>query len=153
MWRGEGKGGSDDAASDLCPYCLHRLLLLDVYRTEYSDGCGCAGVLVGGGGGHQCRPWSDAALCGIWSVSILFAQACLSKYFRNYDIYPLSFEWRQYLDILNGESCETETIAHVMLVYLSGLFKYLVISEIFFFIPPWKRMLLILIRSALVRRF
>ena len=28
--------------------------------------------------GKQCRPWSDAAFCGVWSWSTLFAQACLS---------------------------------------------------------------------------
>ena len=31
-------------------------------------------------GGKQCRPWSDAALCGVWSGSALFTQACLSEY-------------------------------------------------------------------------
>ena len=29
--------------------------------------------------GKKCRPWSDAAFCGVWSGSTLFAQACLSK--------------------------------------------------------------------------
>ena len=28
----------------------------------------------------QRGPWSDAAFCGVWSGSTLFAQACLSKY-------------------------------------------------------------------------
>ena len=27
----------------------------------------------------QCRPWSDAALCGVWSGSTLFAQTCLCE--------------------------------------------------------------------------
>ena len=27
----------------------------------------------------QCRPWSDAAISGVWSGSTVFAQACLSK--------------------------------------------------------------------------
>ena len=31
-------------------------------------------------GGKQCRPWSDAAFCSIWSGSTLFAQASLSQY-------------------------------------------------------------------------
>ena len=31
-------------------------------------------------GGKQCRPWCDAAFCGVLSGSILFAQACLSEY-------------------------------------------------------------------------
>ena len=30
--------------------------------------------------GKQCRLWSDATLCSVWSGSILFAQACLSQY-------------------------------------------------------------------------
>ena len=30
--------------------------------------------------GNQCRPWSDAAFCGVWSGSTLFAKACLSQY-------------------------------------------------------------------------
>ena len=30
--------------------------------------------------GKQCRPWSDAAYCCIWSGSALFANACLSQY-------------------------------------------------------------------------
>ena len=30
--------------------------------------------------GKQCKPWSDAAFCHIWSESTLFAQACLSQY-------------------------------------------------------------------------
>ena len=30
--------------------------------------------------GKQCRPWSDAAFCSIWSGSTLFAKACLSQY-------------------------------------------------------------------------
>ena len=28
----------------------------------------------------QCRPWSDATFCDIWSGSTLFARVCLSKY-------------------------------------------------------------------------
>ena len=28
----------------------------------------------------QCRPWSDAAFCSIWSGSSLFTRACLSQY-------------------------------------------------------------------------
>ena len=28
----------------------------------------------------QCRHWSDATSCSIWSMFTLFAQACLSKY-------------------------------------------------------------------------
>ena len=31
-------------------------------------------------GGKQCRPWSDAAFCGIWSGTTLFAQVLLSQY-------------------------------------------------------------------------
>ena len=30
--------------------------------------------------GKYCRPWSDAAFCGIWSGSTLFAKAYLSQY-------------------------------------------------------------------------
>ena len=30
--------------------------------------------------GKQWRPWSDTALCGVWSGSSLFAQACLSQH-------------------------------------------------------------------------
>ena len=30
--------------------------------------------------GKQCRPWSDAAFCSIWSGSTLFAKAYLSQY-------------------------------------------------------------------------
>ena len=30
--------------------------------------------------GKQCRPWSDAAFCGIWSGSTLFAKAYHSQY-------------------------------------------------------------------------
>ena len=30
--------------------------------------------------GKQCRPWSDAAFCAVWSGSTLFALACLSHY-------------------------------------------------------------------------
>ena len=30
--------------------------------------------------GKQCRPWSDAAFCSIWSRSTLFAKAYLSQY-------------------------------------------------------------------------
>ena len=30
--------------------------------------------------GKQCRSWSDATFCGIWSGSTLFAQTCQSKY-------------------------------------------------------------------------
>ena len=29
--------------------------------------------------GKQCRPWTDAAFCGVWSGSTLFAQACPSQ--------------------------------------------------------------------------
>ena len=29
---------------------------------------------------NQCRPWSDAAFCSIWSESTLFAKAYLSQY-------------------------------------------------------------------------
>ena len=36
--------------------------------------------------GKQCRPWSDAAYCGVWSGSPLFAQACLSEYKINAQI-------------------------------------------------------------------
>ena len=28
---------------------------------------------------RQCIPWSDAAFCGVWSGSTLFAQAIMSK--------------------------------------------------------------------------
>ena len=30
--------------------------------------------------GKQCRPWSYAVFCSIWSVSILLAKAYLSQY-------------------------------------------------------------------------
>ena len=30
--------------------------------------------------GKQCRPWSDAAFCGVWSGSTLFAKVCLFQY-------------------------------------------------------------------------
>ena len=30
--------------------------------------------------GKQCRPWSDVAVCGIWSGSTLFAEAYLPQY-------------------------------------------------------------------------
>ena len=30
--------------------------------------------------GKQCRPWSDAAFCGVWSGCTLFAQTSLSEY-------------------------------------------------------------------------
>ena len=30
--------------------------------------------------GKQCRPWSDAAFCGVWSWSTQFAKAYLSQY-------------------------------------------------------------------------
>ena len=30
--------------------------------------------------GKQCRPWSDAEYCSIWSGSTLFAKAYLSQY-------------------------------------------------------------------------
>ena len=30
--------------------------------------------------GIQCRPWSDAAFCGVWSGSTLFALTCLPQY-------------------------------------------------------------------------
>ena len=30
--------------------------------------------------GKQCRPWSYAAFCGIWSGSTVFENACLSQY-------------------------------------------------------------------------
>ena len=30
--------------------------------------------------GKQCRPWSDAAWCGVWSESVLFAKVSLSQY-------------------------------------------------------------------------
>ena len=33
----------------------------------------------------QCRPWSDAAFCGIWSGSTVFAHACMSQYLGYYD--------------------------------------------------------------------
>ena len=33
--------------------------------------------------GKQCRHWSDAAECSIWSRSTLFAKAYLSKYLRS----------------------------------------------------------------------
>ena len=33
--------------------------------------------------GKQCRPWSDAAFCDIWSEASLFAQACPSQYRNN----------------------------------------------------------------------
>ena len=36
----------------------------------------------------QCRPWSDAAFCSIWSGSTLFAQACLSQYYGS-----LRYQW------------------------------------------------------------
>ena len=32
--------------------------------------------------GKQCRPWSDATFCGVWSGSSLFAKACLYENFR-----------------------------------------------------------------------
>ena len=32
--------------------------------------------------GKQCRIWSDAAVCGVWSGSTLFAQAYVSPYSR-----------------------------------------------------------------------
>ena len=37
--------------------------------------------------GKQCRPWSDAAFCGVWSGPTLFAKAYLSQYLWFYDIY------------------------------------------------------------------
>ena len=38
----------------------------------------------------QCRPRSDAAFCGIWSGSSLFAQAYLPKYIKSNDLIKLN---------------------------------------------------------------
>ena len=38
--------------------------------------------------GKQCRPWRDAAFCGVLSGSTLFAQACLSEHIRYLFILP-----------------------------------------------------------------
>ena len=44
--------------------------------------------------GKQCRPWSDAAFCSIWSGSTLFAKACLSQYLLWYIFFQRKKIWQ-----------------------------------------------------------
>ena len=45
--------------------------------------------------GKQCRPWSDAAYCGVWSGSTLFAKTYLPQYLGLFR-YPAAFIWIVY---------------------------------------------------------
>ena len=53
--------------------------------------------------GKQCRPWSEAGFCGIWSGFTLFAEACLSEQIR----YLLDFcHFKRANDKADGICCD-----------------------------------------------
>ena len=60
------------------PYFLPYMSLQQVHFTTHECVWNCWMS------GKQCRPWSDAAFCGIWSGSTLFAKACLLKTLRKH---------------------------------------------------------------------
>ena len=59
-----------------CPKTLNNSigLCIDMYKNCWMSG-------------KQCRPWSDAMFCGIWSGSTLFAQAYLSQNLQLWYLY------------------------------------------------------------------